>query len=96
MKNQSTIVKNSDNLELPGVPPVPKKRGRPVTGKALSNAERQARNRAYKKIKAVSEMEKIADSLRHLSDEELFTRLKNPLQRSKELFIEAGRRNGWI
>lgn len=32
----------NDNLELPGIPSKPKKRGRPVTGKAMSNAERQA------------------------------------------------------
>lgn len=33
------------NLELPGVPPIPKKRGRPATGKAKTAAERKAKQR---------------------------------------------------
>lgn len=45
MKSQSTTVQNFDNLELPGVPPVPKKRGRPVTGQARSNSTRQSNYR---------------------------------------------------
>lgn len=32
----------NDNYELPGIPSKPKKRGRPVTGKAKSAAQRQA------------------------------------------------------
>jgi len=42
------MVKNNNNLELPGIP---KKRGRPSTGKAKSNAQRQA---AFRKSLAVS------------------------------------------
>lgn len=38
----------NDNLELPGIPPLPKKRGRPVTGQAMTNAERQAKFRQGK------------------------------------------------
>lgn len=44
-----SIIKKSviynDNLELPGIPPKPKKRGRPVTGQAMTNAERQSKFR---------------------------------------------------
>ena len=36
----------TDNLELPGLPEIPKKRGRPATGKALTAAERKRRSRA--------------------------------------------------
>jgi hypothetical protein len=37
---------DTQTAELPGLPPLPKKRGRPSTGNALTNAERQARYRA--------------------------------------------------
>lgn len=43
----------NDNLELPGIPPKPKKRGRPVTGTAKSNAQRQAAFRAGKRVLTV-------------------------------------------
>ena len=33
------------NLELPGIPPAPRKRGRPSTGRAMSAAQRKARQR---------------------------------------------------
>ena len=39
----------NDNLELPGIPSKPKKRGRPNTGKAKSNAQRQKDFRANKR-----------------------------------------------
>lgn len=39
-----------DNLELPGIPPKPKKRGRPVTGQAKTNAQRQADYRKGKRV----------------------------------------------
>lgn len=36
----------TDNLELPGIPPLSKKRGRPPTGKAKTAAQRKADSRA--------------------------------------------------
>ena len=40
-------MKNNDSpLELPGIPPAPKKRGRPPTGQAQGNAERCRASRA--------------------------------------------------
>lgn len=36
----------NDNLELPGIPPLPKKRGRRSSGKALTAAQRQAKFRS--------------------------------------------------
>lgn len=43
---------NTDNQtqELEGMPPLPKKRGRPTTGTAQSNAERQAAFRAKREM----------------------------------------------
>lgn len=38
----------NDNYELPGIPPKPKKRGRPVTGNAMTNSERQRKFRQGK------------------------------------------------
>jgi hypothetical protein len=38
-------IENAAIAELDGIPPLPKKRGRPSTGKAKSNSERQ---RAYR------------------------------------------------
>ena len=35
----------NETLELPGVPPVPKKRGRPSTGKAKTAAQRKREQR---------------------------------------------------
>lgn len=35
----------NNNYELPGIPLKPKKRGRPVTGQAMTNAERQRKFR---------------------------------------------------
>ena len=35
----------NETLELPGVPPIPKKRGRPSTGKALTAAQRKRKQR---------------------------------------------------
>lgn len=40
---------DNTTLELAGLPPVPKKRGRPSTGKALTNAQKQAAHRERQK-----------------------------------------------
>jgi hypothetical protein len=56
----------NENLELPGVPPKPKKRGRPVTGHAKSNAQRQA---DYRKRKGL-------ESLTVLLPDDILTRLE--------------------
>lgn len=53
----------NDNLELPGIPPIPKKRGRPVTGKAKSNAQRQAEFRQGKRVLTVYLSDDIFDRL---------------------------------
>jgi hypothetical protein len=44
-------VKTIVSLDLPGVP---RRRGRPPTGKAMSNAERQARYRANADIRSLT------------------------------------------
>lgn len=46
--------------ELPGLPPVPKKRGRPVTGKAMTAAERKRKQRR----KAISGWENVSEMSR--------------------------------
>lgn len=50
IKARLTVTENQE--ELPGLPGVPKKRGRPATGKALTAAERKAesRRRALKRV----------------------------------------------
>lgn len=42
--HKKSVIYN-DNLELPGIPCKPKKLGRPVTGYAMTNAERQRKYR---------------------------------------------------
>lgn len=39
---------------LPGIPPLPKKRGRPVTGYALTAGERKAKSRALHDVVVLS------------------------------------------
>jgi len=41
----------NETMQLPGLPPLPKKRGRPSTGKALTSAQRkQAQRRNARRI----------------------------------------------
>lgn len=96
----------TNNLELPNIPPVPKKRGRPSTGKALTNAERQARNRAWKKIHATSEQKSAEISFHRHSDLQLAIVLVENLDPAlngnsvdgyaRLAFLELGRRQGWL
>jgi len=58
---------DSQTAELPGLPPPPKRRGRKPTGKALSNAERQARFRA--KRQQIETGERMTATIRKLADE---------------------------
>lgn len=53
--------------ELPGLPPPPKKRGRPKKDDSLTNAERQARWRA--KRKTVETGERMAATITRLAHE---------------------------
>lgn len=39
------VVQVEDQAQLPGLPPIPKKRGRPVTGQAMTPAERKRKSR---------------------------------------------------
>lgn len=41
-------------FDLPGIPPVPKKRGRPVTGTALTAAQRKSKSRALHDVVVLS------------------------------------------
>ena len=50
MKKEINVV-SSDNFELPGIPSLPKKRGRPVTGNAKTNAQRQKAYRRSVQVK---------------------------------------------
>lgn len=45
--NKVTVTENTgiDQAQLPGLPPIPKKRGRPVTGKAKTAAQRKREQR---------------------------------------------------
>ena len=80
-------------LPLPGVP---KKRGRPPTGKALSLAERQANFRAKQKKLEQYRLEAAAQSFEKETDEELYSWLatSGPVLQEKA-WIELGRRKGW-
>lgn len=100
-KDKSVIVTKID--ELPGIPPAPKKRGRPVTGKALSNSERQARNRNWKKLQAEFEADRIKARFAHLTDDAVIDYF-NTVSASRALektdlrdaYIEYGRRKGFL
>lgn len=43
-----------DQAQLPGLPPIPKKRGRPATGNAMTAAERKRRSRLRTNIALLS------------------------------------------
>lgn len=62
-KDNSVTVTQID--ELPGIPAAPKKRGRPATGNAKSNAQRQAahRRRVSRKVIESIGSESDADSI---------------------------------
>lgn len=82
-----------ETLPLPGIP---RKRGRPSTGKALSVAERQRRSREKHKVLDQHRLEAAAQSFENETDEELYSWLatSGPTLQEKA-WIEIGRRKGW-
>ena len=59
-------------VDLPGLPPPPKKRGRPATGKALTPAERK-RNQRYR------DLQKLFDDITALSTTSLLEQLQSAI-----------------
>ena len=82
-----------ESLPLPGIP---RKRGRPSTGKALSVAERQRRSREKKHKLEQTRLESAARSFENETDEELYSWIatSGPTLQEKA-WIEIGRRKGW-
>lgn len=58
---------DANTLELPGLPPLPKKRGRPATGTAMSPAERQRKYR--QSHKPIDLGERMGETVRKLAEE---------------------------
>lgn len=83
-----------NNLELAGIP---KRRGRPATGQAKSNAERQANFRAkreeYKRLMLESTAEICAKKTLEKLCREILTA---PEESQKMAWAEIGRRKGWL
>lgn len=52
----------TDNLELPGLPAKPAKRGRPSTGQAMTPAERKRQSRQRAREHQVSGFQDLTDS----------------------------------
>lgn len=91
-------VQKADNKTLPLVG-VPKKRGRPATGKALSGAERQARHRAWLKIQRQNSLDSVRINLSHLPDIEVKSQVFHSelnSDRERNAWIELGARRGWL
>lgn len=87
-------IENAAIGELDGIPSLPKKRGRPATGKALTNAERQARFQRDKRLA----VESAVDVLRSASDEGLAVMIADFAypDMAKLAFLALGRRRGWL
>ncbi len=82
-----------ESLPLPGIP---MKRGRPPTGKALTDAERQQRYRARQQTKLTEKIRSSAGSFEGDTDEELLKWLVTAGPKLQEkAWIELGRRKGW-
>lgn len=93
-----TVTKNKKSgpvvsLELPGIP---RRRGRPVTGQALSVAERQKRYREKQSKLNEEKVVSASESFRSETDAELLYWLSTsgPVLQEKA-WIELGRRKGW-
>lgn len=90
---------DSQTAELPGLPPVPKKRGPKPTGKAKSSAQRVADFRARK----AAELEAARKLTRRVALDALARSLLLNLEDGSELalgiarseWLEIGRRLGW-
>ncbi len=82
------------NLQLNGVP---KKAGRPFTGNAKTNAQRQADHRAKLERERLASMEVTKMAHSSTSDDELKTLMvtAGPVV-LHSLWIELGRRKGWL
>lgn len=52
----------TDNLQLPGIPPVPAKRGRPSSGKSLTDAQRKRISRQKARERQVQDYKTLTDS----------------------------------
>ena len=93
-----TVTKNPKpgpvvTLPLPGIPRRP---GRPVTGKALSVAERQARHRQKAREEADKKLSSVVASFDGESDSEVLNWLATGGPKLQEkAWMELGRRKGW-
>ena len=80
-------------FELPGIP---KKRGRPNTGKALSNADRQKNFRERRAKQEKMRIDSAAESFSSESETELLEWLvKSGPALQEKAWLELGRRKGW-
>lgn len=89
---------------------LPKLRGRPVTGKAMTAAERQRKFRAKKQREKNDQIQKVANTYEQLGMWELAERLQQlislsipgdklalpSLEEAKLTWLDLGRRNGWL
>jgi len=90
-------IENAAIGELDGIPEIPKKRGRPVTGKAATNAQRQAEFRQRRDRDRDVALIAARRSLGLLGDIELIELMKaSEPELSKTAWLEFGRRNGWL
>lgn len=94
MTRTKTAQADKRTMPLPGVP---KKPGRPYTGNAMTNAQRQAQHRVKLARERAAEIDNIQGAHSSTSDKELQQLIATAgpvLLRS--LWIEMGRRKGWL
>lgn len=84
-----------NNMELPGIP---KRRGRPATGKARSSAERQAAFRAKRDAERRHIASSAADSFTQWDMRDLAKALTDTdnAEFAQLVWVEIGRRSGWL
>lgn len=86
-------IENAAISELAGIPSIPKKRGRPSTGKALSNADRQSAFRNKKRL-AVASLDSV--NFDSAPDDILLMRLADAIKRTKDSDPESSDTGRWL
>lgn len=84
-----------NNMELPGIP---RKPGRPSTGKALTVAQRVARHRARKAQALHTSLKALQSCFQELDDNTLAQQIGSTTsdEYRYNCWIELGRRKGWL
>lgn len=91
------MAKQIEDTKTPDIFGEPKRRGRPATGNAMSNAERQRKFRAEKARRLESEARRTAEidnyALVHRLERHM---LDESTENAKQAWLMIGKRMGWL